>query len=529
MSAIPLAEFTHLLSACRPPTGWGNFIIVALSGGPDSICLLSLLKRASLDVPLRSITIDHGLQPTSRDSALRTRTRSEAIGVPGEILPAEWDRGKPSQGEALEEAARDARYRALWRSLQTHGIGGGGPCTVMFGHHADDQLETVIMRVLRGTGTYGLGGMRAVRRWGWTDLDGRRHLQTHTSESKADHVLRDMQTYITRPLLTIPKERILATCRARNLEYEQDVTNFMPDLTVRNAVRHALSRTHDSISTNRIYISSLANKTPISVFTAGIPESSSISAHKTPTSLPADGIRASVSTGGIQAAISHVHTLAGGTGAPNLELMRAYVGKMSARVREVDEIVTDYLRTHTRPSPPSTLLLVPWLGGQMERDVAHALVHRILRYVSPHPWGTPESEAHRRTTSIERIIQRVFYEKDNPVSFCAGAHVLWSPVWARTDGKIRTRQTRDERKGKVRAWLASRQPPSRSTSLERQVSPGEKLIVWDNRFLIRVPESDDHSRLFVRPRGRLVLPRLVRNDHVVDDCGVEFVRGLGAI
>jgi hypothetical protein len=130
----------------------------------------------------------------------------------------------------------------------------------------------------------------------------------------------------------------LATCRAHNLEYEQDVTNFMPDLTVRNAVRHALSRTHDSISTNRICISSLANKTPISVFTAGIPESSSISAHKTPTSLPADGIRASVSTGGIQAAISHVHTLAGGTGAPNLELMRAYVGKMSARVREVDEI-----------------------------------------------------------------------------------------------------------------------------------------------------------------------------------------------
>jgi tRNA(Ile)-lysidine synthase TilS/MesJ len=125
--------------------------------------------------------------------------------VPGEILPAEWDRGKPSQGEAVEEAARDARYRALWRGLQTHDGNDDGPGTVMFGHHADDQLETVIMRVLRGTGTYGLGGMRAVRRWGWTDLDGRRHLQTHTSESKADHVLRGMQTYITRPLLTIPK------------------------------------------------------------------------------------------------------------------------------------------------------------------------------------------------------------------------------------------------------------------------------------------------------------------------------------
>ncbi|CAE6412491.1 unnamed protein product [Rhizoctonia solani] len=538
MSAITLAEFTHLLSTSCPPTGWGKFITVALSGGPDSICLLSLLKRASLDVSLQSITIDHGLQLTSRDSALRTRKRSEAIGVPCVVLPAEWDRGrgKPSQGEAVEEAARDARYRALWRGLQVH----DGPGTVMFGHHADDQLETVIMRVLRGTGTYGLGGMRAVRRWGWVDEDDRGHLQTCTSEFRADHVLRGMRTYISRPLLTIPKGRILATCRAHNLDYEQDVTNFMPDLTVRNAVRYALSHVHDSVSTNGLHASCLTNEILGSVSAAGTANPSSTGGtsiptvpSRTPIYVSVNQICNSISTEGIQAAISHVHTLAGGTGAPNLNLMRAYVKKMSVRVRQVDEIVTDYLRTHTRPSPPSTLLLIPPSKQQIENDVAHALIHRILRYVSPHPWGTPKSEAHRRKTSIERIVQRVLDEKEQPISFCAGAHVLWSPVWVRTDGGIRARQTMDGHDGRVKAWLASRQPPSVSTSLERQVNPGETLLVWDNRFLIRVRESDTHahghSRLVVRPRGRLVLPHLVRNDRVADDCGVEFVRELGAI
>ncbi|CAE6469395.1 unnamed protein product [Rhizoctonia solani] len=502
MSAITLAEFTHLLSVCRPPPGWGKSITVALSGGPDSICLLSLLQRARLGPPLSSIIIDHSLQPTSRDSALRTRARSEAIGVPGVILPAEWNRGKPREGEAVEEVARDARYRALWRGLQA----GGGGGTVMFGHHADDQLETVIMRVLRGTGTYGLGGMRAVRRWGWVDEGGQGTTRlARTSDLGTDHPLRGMQTYISRPLLTIPKERILATCHAHNLEYEQDLTNFMPDLTVRNAVRHALTRAsrpmHGAFPTHM-------NHGTIS------PSGHSFILADKPAS--ADGI---------QTAINHVHTLAGGTGNLDLNLMRAYVEKMSARVRQVDELVTDYLRAHTRLSPPSTLLLVPPRQHQMKQDTAHALVYRILRYVSPHPWGTPESEAHRRRTSAERIVQRVLQEQEEGeqvASFCAGAQVLWSPIWVRSNGSIRVRRAGEESGGRMRAWLASRQPPT--TSLERKVHPGE--IVWDNRFLVRVPDGPD---LVVRPRGRFILPQLVRDERVVDACGVEFIRESSAI
>ncbi|KAG8732963.1 hypothetical protein FRC11_009730, partial [Ceratobasidium sp. 423] len=297
-------------------------------------------------------------------------------------------------------------------------------------------------------------------------------------------------------------ERILATCHAHKLEYEQDVTNFMPDLTVRNAVRHALARasrpTHGATFPNEMR-----------GFTA---------TYRTHGSMPTD----SISTDKIQTAINHVHTLAGGKGTPDLNLMRAYIGRMSARVRQVDQLVTDYLQAHTRLSHPSTLLLVPPPQHQMENDTTHALVHRILRYVSPHPWGTPESEAHRRRTSIERIVQRVLHKDEKQTSFCAGAQVLWSPVWVRLDGNIR-RRAGEESCGRAKGWLASRQPPS--TSLEQKVHPGE-TIVWDNRFFIRVPDSPD---LVVRPHGRFVLPQLVRNERVVGECGVEFIRELGAV
>jgi tRNA(Ile)-lysidine synthase len=112
------------------------------------------------------------------------------MGVPNIVLPAEWET-KPSAGDAIEEAARKARYKALWRGVWEHGpleSADGGTQTLMFAHHADDQLETAIMRTMRGTGVYGMGGMRAVRRWGM-----------------GDEGLRGMRTWICRPLLSVSK------------------------------------------------------------------------------------------------------------------------------------------------------------------------------------------------------------------------------------------------------------------------------------------------------------------------------------
>ncbi|KAB5596255.1 hypothetical protein CTheo_240 [Ceratobasidium theobromae] len=426
---------------------------LGLSGGPDSLCLLALL-RTDHTLRLRTATVDHALQPSSHASAQRTHKRALAMGVPNAII-SPWATPPTTR---IEEAARDARYKALWDYMWTDGH---SHQTLILAHHADDQLETAIMRALRGTRAYGLGGMRAVRRWGIPP------------NATAQDALRGMRTWISRPLLNIPKARILATCRALGLEFEQDATNFMPDLTVRNAIRHALAH---------------------------------------PARVSPD----------ISHAIAHVHTLAGGhTDPPNIPLMRAYVAQMATRVAQVDKTAT-----HTRPSPPSTLLLVP--PPPLDTDTAHALVHRVLRYVSPHPWGSPESQAGRKFTRVQRILERVLDPNPTPTPFAAGAHVLWTPVLIRPDNSIRYTTTGPG----CRAWLASRQPPFSSTPLDVEIEPGTALLFWDNRFLIRVPPRLRLAKLVVRPQGRLVLPQVVAKDgdnqHVLD-CQVHFIRSLSPI
>ncbi|KAG9119371.1 hypothetical protein FRC07_005624 [Ceratobasidium sp. 392] len=484
MSIIDSAEFARFLLSCKPLTGWGKSITVALSGGPDSLCLLFLLNRHITTDPsfpaLRSITIDHALQPTSSASAQRTRAHALSMGVLNTILPAEWGT-KPNIdgiGAAFEEAARKARYKALWGGIWgQHEDDGKTIQTLMFGHHADDQLETVIMRTMRGTGSYGMGGMRAVRRWGMGDAG-----------------LRGMRTWICRPLLGVSKERILATCDAHELSYEQDVTNFMPNLTVRNAVRHALSRPQH------------------------------LSMNET-----------------IQRAIERIGILAGGT--CQVEHMREYVRKMAKQVTKVDQIAVDaYLHTHARPSPPSTLLLTPPKPSVTPPpDVRSALIHRILRYVSPHPWGSPESEAGRRSKSVERIAQRVLHSNTESKAiqpFAAGAQVLWTPVAVRPDGTIRRWAHGQE--GAVQGWLASRQPPlaaaARALTMEVEVSSTGTEVLWDNRFVIRVHAQETKNglrRILIRPKGGLVLPEVIAVDEngVKEqvECKTQFIRELNAI
>ncbi|KAG8694388.1 hypothetical protein FRC09_009881 [Ceratobasidium sp. 395] len=402
------------------------------------------------------------------------------MGVPNTILPAEWDTKLGASGAraAFEEAARKARYKALWRGTWEQSEDDGKSTqTLMFAHHADDQLETVVMRTMRGTGLYGMGGMRAVRRWGM-----------------GEEGLKGMRTWICRPLLSVSKERILATCDAHNLSYEQDVTNFMPDLTVRNAIRHALSQPQHAPKDERI-----------------------------------------------QRAIEHVRTLAGGH--QEVEHMRAYVWRMAKRVVQVDGAVDEYLHKHTRPSPSSTLLLVPSNASinPLASEIQTALIHRILRYISPHPWGSPESEAGRRSESIERIAQRVLhstFENKDLRAFAAGAQVLWTPVAIRPDGTIR--RWVHGRRGAVQGWLASRQPAlavaSHALTVEMEVSPAGMDVLWDNRFSISLhaqETTDGWVRTIIRPKGRLVLPEVVRvhksGAEERLECKFRFVRELNAI
>jgi tRNA(Ile)-lysidine synthase len=153
----------------------GERVLVAVSGGPDSTALLDALGVLA---PGHGLTlavghVDHGLRgPESRADAAAVRALAERVGIACTVLTA-----AVPPGANLESRARDVRHRALGRLAREL----DASC-IAFGHTQDDQVETILLRLLRGTGRRGLGGMapRRGRVWrpllGATRADVRRHL-----------------------------------------------------------------------------------------------------------------------------------------------------------------------------------------------------------------------------------------------------------------------------------------------------------------------------------------------------------------
>ena len=140
-------------------------LCVALSGGVDSTALLGALaalavsrgvvasaaKRAA-PFQLRALHVDHGLRAASKQWAAHCRALARDLHVPLKVLTTKVER---SRGTSLEAAARDARYRLLATALHPGEI-------LLTGHHSDDQLETVLLQLLRGSGLPGIAAMPAV-------------------------------------------------------------------------------------------------------------------------------------------------------------------------------------------------------------------------------------------------------------------------------------------------------------------------------------------------------------------------------
>ncbi|OOG61374.1 tRNA lysidine(34) synthetase TilS [Rhodanobacter sp. B04] len=146
----------HLLAAlARLPAAT---LCVAFSGGPDSTALLHALAQlpAARARGLRALHVDHGLHADSAAWAGRCRRFCASLGLPCEVLRVQVDTGN---GDGLEAAARRARYGALAAHLHDREW-------LLLGHHRDDQVETVLLKLLRGAGPDGLGGMRALRPFG---------------------------------------------------------------------------------------------------------------------------------------------------------------------------------------------------------------------------------------------------------------------------------------------------------------------------------------------------------------------------
>ena len=133
----------------------GERVLVAVSGGPDSTALLhALVHLASrLDIELVAATVDHGLRPESGTEVALVAERCRALGVACEILVVDVKAARHSH-VSWQEAARNVRLSALQEAAARLGC-----ARVALGHTADDQAETVLFRIVRGTGTGGLAGI----------------------------------------------------------------------------------------------------------------------------------------------------------------------------------------------------------------------------------------------------------------------------------------------------------------------------------------------------------------------------------
>ncbi|HEY0112158.1 MAG TPA: tRNA lysidine(34) synthetase TilS [Allosphingosinicella sp.] len=126
---------------------------LAVSGGPDSLALL-LLAHAAYAGRVQAATVDHQLRPESGAEADEVARICRDLDVPHRTLTASVSRA----GAGLQAAAREARYAALASWMRDEGLS-----LLLTGHHADDQAETLLMRLLRGSGVSGLAGIRPSR------------------------------------------------------------------------------------------------------------------------------------------------------------------------------------------------------------------------------------------------------------------------------------------------------------------------------------------------------------------------------
>ncbi|WP_238418646.1 tRNA lysidine(34) synthetase TilS [Gordonia sp. 'Campus'] len=195
----------------------GPRVCIGLSGGADSVALTATACAAGLDVT--ALVVDHGLQPGSAEVAVAAADLARGLGADVRVLPVQvGTRG------GLEAGARDARYEALDAARE------GNP--VLLAHTADDQAETVLLGLARGSGSRSISGMRAWNQpWG-------------------------------RPLLRVRRAQTLAACAELGLAVHHDPHNRDPRFTrvrvrtevlplleevLRGGVVEALGRTADAL------------------------------------------------------------------------------------------------------------------------------------------------------------------------------------------------------------------------------------------------------------------------------------------
>lgn len=194
-SSIPVtaAEFALRMTALDA----GKSIAVALSGGPDSLALLILAAQWAArrkGVSLQAFTVDHGLRAASADEARQVAAMAARLGVSHNIL--KWKGKKPVS--SIQAAAREARYALLLAACRKSGVG-----DLLVAHHLEDQAETFLLRLARGSGVDGLSAIPVSR---------------FLSDEKP-------RVRLLRPLLDLPRARLEAVVKKSGLEPIRDPSN----------------------------------------------------------------------------------------------------------------------------------------------------------------------------------------------------------------------------------------------------------------------------------------------------------------
>jgi tRNA(Ile)-lysidine synthase len=203
---LTVAEFSSLPEILR--SGGESAVAAAVSGGPDSMALcwlLSVWAKKNKGPQIHAITVDHGLRG---ESAAEARLIGKRVTgwpqVHHQILTLSGLKGK----RRVMERAREGRYELMAEYCRHHGV-----ARLFTAHHLDDQAETFLFRLAKGSGPDGLAGIRSA--YGY-----------------------DENLTVVRPLLGIPKARLVATCKLNKIPFVKDPTNDSPAFA-RNRLRQA--------------------------------------------------------------------------------------------------------------------------------------------------------------------------------------------------------------------------------------------------------------------------------------------------
>lgn len=211
VSSVSHAEFSQLMTAL--PISPKASLAVAVSGGADSMALLLLLSEWATHYrhDLYALTVDHGLRKESQTETQQVAAWCASMAVPHAVLS--WH--PPALRHGIQEQARNARYQLLTDWCVANGIS-----CLFAAHHCDDQAETLFFRLARGSGLDGLACMQSAV------------------------ALNDKVTLL-RPLLPVPKIRLVQTLQAINHPWLEDPSNHNPDFT-RVRIRSLLAQQPDA-------------------------------------------------------------------------------------------------------------------------------------------------------------------------------------------------------------------------------------------------------------------------------------------